>query len=304
VLLDWPVSLDDIEPALNGFDIRSRRDMSESWEFGGPTLVLDYRPESNGMIVVDVVDRCWPDLMGDPKNEPRLFAAWSMGQFGPFAFPGGLQRAGQQCWSWEGGRTIASRHKAFIRIRSTYLIGGSGESPVMPDDYEAMPELEFVTKMASAILEIPGALCYFNPSGEVVRDGDHLRESLNYAWTNGLPPLSVWSNIRLFKLNPEWSLMDTVGNSQLDIPDIEACFHSESFEPNEVDNFLRNVSLYLIEKGEVIKDGDTMDGPGEIHWQSRQFENGISDPPRRVLRWLPLDNRQPPREIVNSGSGA
>lgn len=91
--------------------------------------------------------------------------------------------------------------------------------------------------------------------------------------------------------------MDTVGNHQLDIPDVEACFHSASFDFNEVDNFLRNVSLYILNHGEVINDGDTMDGPGHCRWQSHQFDNGICDPPRRVLRWLPMDGRQLPVEI-------
>ena len=38
----------------------------------------------------------------------------------------------------------------------------------------------------------------------------------------------------------------------LDIPDAEACFHSESFDFNQVDNFLRNISLYVLNNGDVI----------------------------------------------------
>jgi hypothetical protein len=123
VLLERPASLDEIEPPLDGFDIRSRRDATESWEFGGPTLVVTYRAESNGLVAIDTSDRCWPDHMGDPKNETTLFGAWGMGHFGPYAYPGGLQRAAQQCWSWEPGRTIPDRHKAFVRIRSSYVFG-------------------------------------------------------------------------------------------------------------------------------------------------------------------------------------
>jgi Domain of unknown function (DUF4261) len=51
-----------------------------------------------------------------------------------------------------------------------------------------------------------------------------------------------------------------------------------------VDNFLRNVALYVLNNGEVINDGDTMEGPGGIRWQADRFENGPRDPPRRVLR--------------------
>lgn len=96
--------------------------------------------------------------------------------------------------------------------------------------------------------------------------------------------------------------MDTVGNAQLDIPDSEAFFHSKSYDFNEVDNFVRNVSLYVLNEGEVIKDGDTMDGPGRVRWQARKLDNGVCDPPRRVLRWLPLDKRSVPPEIANAGN--
>lgn len=57
--------------------------------------------------------------------------------------------------------------------------------------------------------------------------------------------------------------MDTVGNSQLDIPDSEACSHAESYDYNKVDNFLRNVARYLMSYGEVISDGDTWTGRAE-----------------------------------------
>lgn len=301
ILLDRRVTLDEIEKLLTEYDIRQRVHASKEWAFGGPTLVIAYQPERNGLVTVDVVDRQWPDHMGDAKNEPMVFGAWSMGHFGPLAYPGGLQRAAQQCWSWESGRNVSDRHHAFIRIRSSYVFGAGDNDPILPDDYESLPELEFVTKLAATLLDLPGALCYFNPNGEILRDRDGLRESLNYGSANDLPPFDAWSNVRLFEVNPEWTLMDTVGNGQLDIPDVEACFHSESFDLNEVGNFLRNVSLYVLNHGEVINDGDTMDGPGGIRWRSHQFKYGICDPPRRVLRWLPADDRPVPPEILSAG---
>jgi hypothetical protein len=301
VLLEKPPSLDEIESLLSDFDILRRVEASTEWVFGGPTVIVGFRPEVNGLVSVDVVNKCWPDHMGDPKTETMLFGAWSMGHFGPFAYPGGLQRATQQCWAWERGKSVADGHKAFVRIRSSYAFGAQDDDPIMPADYEAYRELEFVTKVASALLELPGSLCYFNPNGEVLRDQDGLRECLNFGWSNELPPFDAWMNIRLFNVNAEWSFMDTVGGGQLDIPDAEASFHAQSFDFGEVDNFLRNVSLYLLNNGEIIEDGDTMDGPGEIRWHSRQYENGVCDPPRRVLRWLPVDGRPVPPEIMNAG---
>ncbi len=303
ILLERVVSLDAVAAELDEFKVLGQREASESWAFGGPSLVVDYLAESNGLVAIDVVDQRWPDHMGDPKEDMMVFGAWTMGHFGPFAYPGGLQRAGEQSWSWEPGRTIAQQHTAFLRIRSSFALGAEDDEPVIPEDYQALPELEFATNIATALLNVRGALCYFNPNGEVLRDQDGLRESLNYGWAHKLPPLDVWSNVRLFNFNDEWSLMDTVGNGQLDVPDVEACFHSEHYDFQEVDNFLRNVSLYLLNHGEIVNDGDTMDGPGQTVWHAQNCNDGVCDPPRHVLRWLPRDNRPVPPEVLNAGRG-
>ncbi len=298
VLLEQPVTLDAIEDVLADYEFRARKDSYERLESGGPTVVVNYREEVNGLVAIDIVDTQWPDHMGDADKEPDLFAAWMMGGYGPYAFPDGLQRAAQQSWTWEDGKTVAQRHNAFIRVRVSYAFGAEENDPVVPPDYESLPELQFITTLTSKLLSLPGALCYFNPNGEVLRDEDGLRESLNFSWSNELPPLDVWSNVRLFNVNPEWSMMDTVGNSQLDIRDSEACFHSDSYDFGAVENFLRNVSLYILRNGEVVGEGDTMDGPGDTVWQCHLLEESACAPPRRVYRWFPQDNRTPPPELL------
>ncbi len=81
ILLDRAAPLEEVEAALSGADIRARHDAATSWAFGGPTLIVAYRPESNGFVAVDTVSERWPDHMGDPKKEPTIFGAWSMGHF-------------------------------------------------------------------------------------------------------------------------------------------------------------------------------------------------------------------------------
>ena len=237
ILLERALPLDELEAALANFDVRRRIDTSEEWAFGSPTLLVAYRPESNGLVSIDIVARKWPDQMGNPKDEKLIFSAWSMGHFGPFTYPGGLQRATQQCWAWKPGRTIPDRHNAFIRIRASYAFGAAGADPIMPSDYAPLPELAFVTQLASSLLNVPGALCYFNPNGEVLCGRDRLYKTLSDGRSFDLPSLDIWSNIRIFNVNVGWSLMDTVGNGQLDIPDVEACFHSESFDFNQIASF-------------------------------------------------------------------
>ena len=104
VLLAKPTTLDAITPLLSEFRIVKRMDDYKETHFGGPSLVVDYRPEVNGLVSVDIREGQWPDGMGDPKSDPMLFGAWTMGQYGPFTFPGGLQRAQQQLWAWPEGK--------------------------------------------------------------------------------------------------------------------------------------------------------------------------------------------------------
>ncbi len=297
ILLRHAVPLKAIEKRLYDFRIVKRVEGSTSWPISGPSVVVAYRPDVNGYVSIDVVDQRWPDHMGDPKTEPEVFAAWSMGHFGPAAWPGGLERACQHSWGWPGGRSIPLQHQAFIRIRSSYAFGADDNTPVMPEDYKPLPGLDFVTRLASALVRLPAALCYFNPNGECVKSVSGLLEPLCLPASAKQMPLDIWSNVRFFKIQevkPEWSLMDTVGMSQLDVPDHEAFFQLDAYEPSEIGTFLRNASTYVVERGPVIRDGDTIDGPGDVRWQGRNIDESRVAPPRAVIRWLPLDGRKAP----------
>jgi hypothetical protein len=302
VLLERPVSLDQMQSALAGFGILKRSTEVTEWTFGGPSLVLGFRPEANGLVCVDTVDRPWPDGMGDPKAEPTLFGAWSMGNFGPFAFPQGLERAAQHSWQWPEGKTIPRRHKAFVRIRASYVFGGDGSAKIFPPDYEPLAELEFVKRVAQALLRLPGALCYFNPNGETLRTAKSMEQSIAFGKKAKIPPLDTYTNVRLFNVNDGWLLMDTVGNGQLgapDLPDIECCMHGDkNYDLGSIDPFLRNTTLYVLRQGEVFQDGDTIDGPGDVRWQAWNRRCGLVNPPRRTIRFFPQDGSEPPEALT------
>lgn len=102
VLTNGRTTINDLKRAFDrhGFDVVKETPEQGNWAFGGPTLIVSFRPEINGYVAVDLVDRAWPDTMGDPKADVQTFAAWSMGHFGPYAFPGGLARAAEHAWSW------------------------------------------------------------------------------------------------------------------------------------------------------------------------------------------------------------
>jgi len=299
VLFDRVPTLDELAGAIAPREVAKRLEQGREWAFGGPSLLTPFRPEANGYVSIDIVSRQWPDRMGDPKTDSMVFGAWSMGHFGPYTYPHGLARARAQSWHWAAAGATAGRHTAFVRIRCSYVFGARPDTPVLPQDYSPLPEILFVTEITDAILAIPGALCYFNPNGECLYPREGVAELITRHKGPGPAALELWSNVRMFQLpaDTSWLLMDSVGMWQLDVPDHEACFPKDQYDPSEVARFLRNAADYVCDQGPVIKNGDTMDGPGALHWQAATFENGLADPPREVLRWLPRDGRPRPAGI-------
>ena len=299
VLLERPIDLDTLAESLKDFDIGHRVEPSANGWMGGPGVVLDMRAAVNGYVLVDLVDRSWPDQLGDVKEQGDLFGAWTLGFFGPFTFPDNLAHAQAMSFAWDEATAVSSRHRAFVRIKSSYSLGAVPDAPVMPSDYAALPELEFVTNVARAALRVPGALAYFNPNGEVLRSPEGLDDELAWHRERELIPLPAWANVRLFALTDKWALMDTIGMEQLDVADQEACFLTGKFQPQEVAGFLRNATNYVLEHGPVIQDGSTMDGPGGLLWTARTVEKSLAPRPRSVLRWIPDDGSRPPPLITD-----
>lgn len=296
LLTDGTATIDDIKSALqeNDFEIVKQAPAQSDWRFGGPTLVVAYEPEVNGYAAFDVVNQLWPDAMGDPKADAMTFAAWSMGHFGPLGFPGGLARAAQHSWAWEAGRRIPQQYRGFIRIRMSYGFGARDNDRVLPADYDALPEMLFLSRAVLALFSAEGVVCYFNPNGEVLRDQEGFRELWSACKEQEKIPLPLWMNIRFFNLNERLGLMDTVGNGQLDLQDVEAIFPKDQYDPGDIDYYLRNVTHYLLGLDEGLKSGEAIDGPGETNlaWTIDVLKEGTIEPPRRTVRLCPKANRK------------
>jgi hypothetical protein len=291
LLTDGQTTIRHVRSALRqqGFDIVKEVPAQAEWAFGGPAVVIAFLPAVNGAAVADVVKEPWPDTMGDPKRDPVLFGAWGMGQFGPFAFPGSLARAQEQSWSWEPGRTVPAGHRGFVRIRTSYAFGGDQDPPVLPPDYDPAAELMFLSRAVLALLQAPGVMCYFNPNGEVLRDHAAFKKTWDACAAQGSIPLSLWMNTRFFKVDAGLGLMDSVGNSQLDTRDVEVAFPTARYEPSEIHQYVRNVTQYLLDEKQELKDGARIDGPGDtsLSWRTELLDQAAIEPPRRVLRLYP-----------------
>jgi hypothetical protein len=267
VLTNGEASLDDVECELKQFEIVKRTPAQEDWRFSGPGLIVAFRPEVNGYAAIDIVDHPWPDPMGDPKSDSTTFGAWTLGFFGSYTYPGGLERAGVHSWSWQPGRTIAQQHRGFIRIRVSYVFGADRSAPILPKEWDPINELQFVSRLTLALLNMPCAICYFNPNGEILRDQGSFRQFWSQAEQQGKLPLALWANIRFFSLNDTLGFMDTIGNGQLGVEDVEVVYPKSQYEPGVIDYYLRNVTHYLreIRGRSMIRTGDEIDGPNETN---------------------------------------
>jgi len=299
VLLKSEVTLDEIAKALAQFTPKRQNPSVEGWEFSGPSLILDVPDIDDGYVVVDSVARPWPDDMGIEQQDSALFQAWDAGQFGPFTFPGSLDRASEQSWGWPDGESVPKLCVGFIRIRLCYVIDEDegGDEPNLPEEFEPLKELESLTGICSLLLHLPEAICYFNPGGEVLRDRESFEESQRLCEEHSIPTIDLWSNVRLFRFENDWAMMDTVGNSQLGLPDIEACFDAQAYEFNSVDQLLRTLSMYLVENEEFYE-GEEVEDEGGITWRMSMHDDSLCDPPRAVIRILPDDGREIPEELA------
>ena len=304
LLTDGRTTVADVKSAVTAAGFHSARDATPSKEkvMGGPGFLIPYRPELNGIVHVDLLDITWPDGMGDPKSDPMTFAAWSMGQFGPFTFPGSLSRAIEHAWGWQDARKIVPTHQGVIRLRCSYVGGASPDSLVIPLDYEPVSELLFLTRLMLAAGNAPGVLCCFNPNGETLSDLPGFRSFFEECVKQNKEPLFLWANARLFALTADLSIMDTVGNGQLDIQDIEVIFPTRQYEPKVIDYYMRNVTHYLLDLGREIKTGESIDGPNEtnLSWTAQSLENGVGAPPRRVLRLFPKAQEKAIRQALHA----
>ncbi|MCD0459622.1 DUF4261 domain-containing protein [Roseiconus lacunae] len=306
VLFREPVSLEKLQQSLTSFELIGVQE-SVVDNASPETLVMKFRPEVGGHLLVTPSTEKWPDDMGDPETTPDVFVAWSLGQFGPLAFPGCLQRAAEQAWTWDEAEDAVAEHSCHVRLLISYVLGSENEEQpdddsddvvLIPDDYNAVEELMFLMKGVSELLELPEAICYFNPGGEILQDQSGLRQGLNFAWNYELPPLDMWANVRLFRSDDAWALMDIVGMGQLDLPDMEAVYDTNKYDPEDVERFLRTASMYLMNSTEEFQDGDSADGPGDLSWIALECDDSLSDPPRETIRWIPDDGSEPPEALL------
>ncbi len=296
VLFDRVPSLSELAPRLTDYAGLSEAPAAEGeygFAIGGPSLTVDYRSEVNGKARIDLIDRPWPDEMGSPDREPLLFAAWSMGHFGPTTYPGSLERALLHNHAFPYSDQLVPRHRAVLRIRTSYVFGAPESALVLPDHYDAIDELRFVSLLQLRLATLPGALVLFNPNAELLLPAERLEAAL----ARKAPlPVDVWASVR--RVRPEepagWLLGDTVGMGQLDVVDQQIVLPFDHPSAPNVGPLLLSMAAYDASHGGVLGPGDTASDAEGRGVSADWLGEASVGPPRRVLSWAPDDVEELP----------
>jgi len=167
----------------------------------------------------------------------------------------------EQTWDWaEAGEVIASCTHSLVLLE---LFG-------RPHEHHERIEAFLATLRGAIALTRPRAVWCPN-CWRVARPAELLEDEL-----------PAFVNVRLFRESEddEVSLvMDTFGLNSFGLPDAQCRFSSEDHEPNEIATVLYDLGAYILDRGDVISEGDTV---GDLPWRVHDSE-AIVGPGRRVL---------------------
>ena len=299
VLFSEPPSLAQLRLLLEDYEIVSENPLgTNQWQMESASFRIACRPEVDGYCLLDVVVRSWPDHLGNSDREPALNAAWSLGHFGPFATSGSLARAIEHAHRWEHAAQLAPQHTAFVRMRISYTPSASGPPAPLPDDYDALPELEWLVTLANHVCRHPRALAFFNPNGEVLLPPEMLASVIEDAKTKEAPPLDSMVNVRLAHVEG-WQLVDTIGMAQLDLPDQEIVCPEGVSSSEELSAFLFDAAYHMVTTEIPIATDNSTFGPGGTEWVATTRVSAIREPARTTVHWTEIEGPEEPHEFYN-----
>lgn len=143
-----------------------------------------------------------------------------------------------------------------------------------------MEQYGIIADYADMILEMfPDCIGIYWPHSQNLVPREVFQKS---AWrSKELHFLDGGVNVRFYNISgTDEMLFDTLGLTPIGLPDLQ--FHCKNLEPNEVVYFLRNLVAYLYQQGDVIEDGNTVEGIHHEKWRC-QREDAMAGPMRVVL---------------------
>ena len=171
-----------------------------------------------------------------------------------------------QSWLWPDCQVVLAKHKSVLFITDLFA-----------DLLDRRQRLALFKNAVRAVLEVVPALALkWTPSQQLLPPALFLERSNGHE-----DPLFPAVNVRMFKAAAEGSpeiVMDTMGLEIFGLPDFQ-CRHQE-LEPRQVAAALYEAASYVFDRGDVVKDGETMQ-LAELGWTCREAE-ALAAPSRRV----------------------
>ncbi len=217
---------------------------------------------------------------------------------GPFTHPFALRRALEHTL-WPQATEAVPQHASFVRLRVSYAFSESKDIKALPENYDPIAELSFITEMAGLFLSHPSAVCLFDPNGETLLTFSMMNKMISTSNAQGKIPIQLWTNDRYFVTPEGWAIVDCVGNAQFDLMDHEMVFEAKQFAAFEIAQAVRKLTWYQLERTAVVQGGDTISGPNGSTWIAHHAQS-IMEPKREVLRWFMTGVEEVPEALATN----
>jgi hypothetical protein len=186
--------------------------------------------------------------------------------------PGTLTAAVQQSHTFPGAEAALMDTRATVMV-TDYL--SSGLHPV--------ERLDLFQRALLGVLDVIDCVALHWCSSERIVDPTAYRDA-----AASEDPTSLFFagplNVRMFNVADRWDgevLMDTMGLGALGLPDLQC--HFRELDPNSVARVLYNTGWYVFTHGDVLEDGQTVEGIGpESSWHC-QREDALVAPSRLLV---------------------
>ncbi|PQO31352.1 hypothetical protein C5Y96_13510 [Blastopirellula marina] len=271
------LTMDELESHLNNNGIKCYQE--DGIESDG-TLYKFLRTGLRGQgpdLWINVHHARWPEVI-----EPHI------GTWGDHTFTDGLKRAVQFQVNWKDAAKAVQEHQAVVLVQRF-------QSPAdLCSPTEQMAIAVELARVSLAIGAMPEVVAYFCPGGEVLLPIAMLDEILPASKLTGIPPLDLFTNLRLSWLDDRWVIFETIGNAQLGLPDFEVYADSQQHDLNEIAAWLRRWSLQHFQAEKALQDGSVASGPGGASFDVIYAKDALLAPKRLVIRLIAQDEAKMP----------
>lgn len=175
----------------------------------------------------------------------------------------------QQNWHWDDAERTAStcQYELIVNDLMTRAL-----------DYKTRQQL-FTTFLVAVVTCTRPEVVYSLPARKLIPPS-----MLLDSWARQKGVLDILINVRLFNVSNSTEgelIMDTIGLHSFGLPDVEMRFIND--DPKAVANLLWNYAYFLFEKGDIVRNGNTVDGPTAGSILTCMHAPSLTPPGRQVI---------------------